>query len=306
MAQQLLGNGEKGDIVRDKINDNDAELYALTATNVTNIAKALQPRKNILLNGALTDWPRGVSIGNTTTSWVYGPSRFRFDSELGITSTMSADSLVADDGVTYDALNWNVGPVVASVRMQQVVAGREYANRTLALSFYASVAVNVTYRIQTSTESTGSLVVSVGWNTIELDTTLYASDSLAVAFFVGAGGGQLKATMVQLECGDVATDFEVEDQITTEARCQAYYLETVAGAGGECYTWGPLACSVGLPVVTRTITPVISFDDIGAQTNKASESVEYYSGNGFIYSVVPIAHGYALSKVSVTIDDEIY
>jgi len=236
-----------------EINDKSlaASAVNLATTTVTGILPAantvanLSPGNNLVINGAMQIWQRGVS--QTTTG--YGCVD-RFKNYVSGTVTFSQETTGLPSGFVY-ALKWTTGAATSYGQSRHFIETENVkALRGKTLTASAYVKVSSTYSGVATWEiyySTGGDVSGSSWANLNPTNVISASASdassdykriscnvtipaNAVGIYVGivpsavqASGVTCSMTGVQLESGTVATPFNHRSYGQELALCQRYY-----------------------------------------------------------------------------------
>lgn len=279
---------------------------------------ALQDGRNVIINGGMDYWQRGVSSTSTNG---YTADRWLVSSNVSSTSStrqsIPSDMVSTLGGLSYymDFAATIVSPAFGySLVRTRIEDVRTLAGKTATISFYAkgATASTIGFRFSQNFGTGGSSAVDFGHTNVNLTTswtrytftinipsisgkTIGIDSTLDLLFdkhlgtdFASIGyttlpnlAGVLSITGVQLEAGSQATQFKrAGGTIQGElAACQRYYFR----AGGEnTYQWfgtGPAQSSTICNIVVPLPT---TFRVAATSVEYSTIGLQTYSGTGLI------------------------
>jgi hypothetical protein len=236
------------------------DIASATTPNANAALLATFPHKNLIINGAMQVWQRGVS---QTVAGYGSVDRFQMSNSTSTFTTTRQAFTAGQTDVPNNPLYY-LRCVVSSggaagnyMFMSQGIEGVQTgAGQTVTLSFYAKASsalkVGISYQqlfgtSGSSTVSTNGVAVtlSTSWTRYTVTTTLpsiasktigTASDMLRLLLWLDSGStyntssgsignqsGTFEFSNIQLELGDTATPFEHRSFGDELARCQRYF-----------------------------------------------------------------------------------
>jgi len=276
---------------------------------VSGDGESLIQGKNLLINGDFSIWQRGT----TFSQGVFTADRWLVAANGGDTITTTRQSggvgtnysghnaiytlqmtITAGGGTDNNLINY-----IEDVRTMQgktvTLSAWVYSNVAFTLTPYlaqifgAGGSSNVTALIDTKSipQSVWTKITMTGTLPSISGKTIGTSNSLAVVFQIPGNVTHAVYFMnVQLESGDVATDFEQRDIGRELALCQRYFQKTATGSAHlewlQTLNSAALYKSEIFPVTMRATPTMTFFDSLGA-----SGKVSYYSGGVSTNGITP-------------------
>lgn len=316
--------------------DNDTSLATTQFVQSAVAPYANDAGRNLLHNGRFEVQQRGAgafTIGYTADRW-------KLDVNLDTNSlTLAAASdttrsLIGDESVNYflsDVVTGNAGAAAYSIVSQRLEDVRRFANRTVTVSFWASMnsgtakigvsldqffgtggspsptangngqAVTVTNTWQRFTLT--FVAPSVAGKTLGasndhctiMQLWLSAGSNYATRSAIGVQSGTFNIWGVQLEVGSVATPLSRRDPADELALCQRFYQT------GQCVHLGYTGSSVGVGQtmslsVTMRVTPTtVTFVDNGNGNITSFAVTPLTAGNLWFHGTATSAGGWTIN-----------
>ena len=273
------------------------------------------PGRNMIFNGGMNVWQRGISF--TPATYEYGPDRW----QVGNNNASSGFIQVFDANTNSYLLRLqrNVGtsstnPVIAATSLTNNMSVNA-RNNVLTLSFVASSGANfsgassqMTVVVATGTGSdvscittgfTGQVNVVDTTQIVNATPTKYSFTTSAIGSSVtqvgvvlgwtpvgtAGGGDYLQISEVQLEIASTASNFEVVPYPQELQRCQ-YFYQLLSSMAGYASTTTAIVCTPSLQNAMRS-TPTVGetgflvFTDSLANYTQTSNSITNYMDVGF-------------------------
>lgn len=236
------------------------EYYHLTATEYSDLSTdgstldevKTRSRKNLLINGGFDVWQRGTSFTGLT-SGQYVSDMHYVSPEGSSTIDIAKQSNVYVDGlgnVNTCKMTFTTPPATIlgtdlgyKLEPEEM---RKYIGKTLNLSFYVraseSMDAQVAQYYSTGiTEQNHVYSITTSWQRISCQLTLSSSTTFTAAFWflqylrintVGMSvNSWVEVAGVQMEVGDIATDFEPTSYGEELTKCRRYF-QVIEGAPG--------------------------------------------------------------------------
>ncbi len=310
MAITISGNG----ITTNEILDGTITTDDISASDVTSLKSG---RKNIIINGDMQVSQRGDYT--TATSISQGAySLDRWKTWQSNTSPTVQQTTLTTGGITYDAYKLLATTTTASGYMEvaQLIEDKNFKyilGQEVTLSAY--VQSNHPVKLSIWTNQSGSYIQSsahpADGSVVKLTVT-YTVPSNSTAFrayistydnAVGTvtSGDYFTVSLVQLELGDTATDFEHRSYGEELALCQRYYHRiTQDGSSARAYVGtgrgensALVNAMIPLPVTMRTVPThsVSSLSDIFFNGTGNLDGVSSWSNDGSTTTFAHISAG---------------
>jgi hypothetical protein len=276
----------------------DTEVSAVSAQIPTNVAG-----KNVVINGGMDIWQRGLSI-NGSTNGTYTSDRWstgRSGSPLTITRQATGDTANLPNiqycaRVQRDSGNTSTGPgyIIQPIESSNSIP---FAGKTVTLSFYARKGADYSTTnswlnpslwsgtgidqnpwsgyTNTANIINSNVILTTTWQRYEITATVGSTATELLVQFgfspIGTAGTNdyFEITGVQLEVGSLATPFsraggDIQGEL---AKCQRYYFRDVYGylGGGIASSTTVARMNVPLPVTMRVTPHTVDFSGLGIQ-----------------------------------------
>jgi hypothetical protein len=279
---------------------------------------AVTSNRNKIINGSMDVWQRGTSFTTDAAATnIYTADRWvarALYPGFGATQTITRESTNVPTGFIY-SLKSVVSTAVPqnNARMQigytmENADALKYAGKTMVVSFQAKAIgnINIVYAganyntsggrvldgtniVQvTPTINTSSFTTCTFTFTVPSAATLTSAGTLGIYFVYSRSSGTeqvgdgMYLGAVQMEVGSTVTPFEVEDVVTTLAKCRRYYYQSVGTMYFPATTtfgnsYGP---RIWYPVPMRTSSATATVYGNANQSGTANKLTAYTSGGG--------------------------
>ena len=300
-----------------------------------NFVASKSGRKNLIINGNAEVWQRGTTIttlGYTADRWYVGSSGYSIVRSTSVpSSNIFSYSLASTRAAATGHFISQFIELPATGKAGLFTSGQKFkfsgwVNGTAGASFQPDLAFSQGSAGPNGTNFTrteSATVLSGSWEFVEftftVDQTSGGSDtclSLLFSYTGTATGETFYFTGIQLELGDVTTDFEhrhLADEITL---CQRYYEKSYATsiAPGTLVTAGSkryqacAAISTGTPttesfvVEKREIPTVTIYSPNSGSSGKAYNTTS--AGDFTAFASLTGTNGFGLSASSAGISDQ--
>jgi hypothetical protein len=251
------------DITGTAITSGDTGTVTQAIVHPDAVNKFISGRKNLIINGGMDVWQRGVNFGS-----VLGYTADRWERYTGTTTLLQRSSNVPDiaAGFRY-SMHITTGSSSGGnekFRSQQEDTGTLYPQGTqLTISAYVKVVSgSISLDLGDSANCTSG-VTGGGWVRISGTTTSRNITSYPGHDFIDIAipdNSDVYITGIQLELGDQATEFEHRSYGEELALCQRYFYPIITSASavqaiGQGVYWTSTVCHVNvqLPTTMRDI-----------------------------------------------------
>tara|TARA_B110000444_G_scaffold261525_1_gene314656 strand:- start:248 stop:1123 length:876 start_codon:yes stop_codon:yes gene_type:complete len=236
--------------------------------------------RNLIINGSMICSQRGTSTAySANTSRGYVLDRW-YGEGYPLNATI-AQSTLAYDGITYECAS--LSSITGTYYFYQAIEdGVKYnKGKNLVLSFVASGSGNIQCQYNAGTVGTvnlGSAITLTGTPTKYSVAFTVSGSATGDHLYIGfnGSGGSFNVSLVQLEVGSTATDFQHRSYGDELAKCQRYYQSmdyyySSGSTSSNGFYYTPLC----FPVTMRA-TPAMTASQWGQNTGNAST---YHSSN---------------------------
>ena len=265
----------------------------LTSTVEQNTGGAVAPfvaGKNVLINGSMDWWQRGVSFAVTPANFAYMSDRWYW---IGATASVAQETTIVPTNFRY-SLKATATGTTQPVFGQTVETANCYqlAGQTVTLSAWvatsdsSAVTLRLDYSIAVDNPSNGSwttITSTSGSNNVSATSTMtrkslsfvIPSTALTLRVLIYTSGNvstgtTLTMTGAQLELGTVPTPFSrAGGTLSGElAACQRYYWRTLGTAAYGIFSFGMGTGStsgifpVNFPTTMRTAPTIIDYSNL--------------------------------------------
>lgn len=253
--------------------------------------------RNLVINGGFDVWQRGTTF--TTSGVTFCADRFAHYDGSPVSNNVSlSNDVPTEPGVAYSCLLKGGVDLRATVELPyQGVRGPFQANKKFTLSFYAKRSSAGTLSLSPELRFTSGAGYSTAGNAwsgtpthaLSTDWTRHSatytcdqaptSSHYAVGFTLGSSATvDVYITGIQLEEGEVATNFETKSYAECLTECQRYYWEDSGTALKyyQQYSQSYRMMEVDHPVKMRT-TPAATI------VNNGSASSTVFHANAYHY-----------------------
>ncbi len=322
---------EFGDIVGGGVVD---VIYVVPAFRLIQPTQGFPFRRNLIHNGSLAVWQRGLSFTPAASTNTYTADRWcAYRAATGF--TVSQGPTIAPSGNYAAKVQRTSGDTsTASISLRQVVESsdvQQVRGKTVTLSFWAQIGANfsgsnlgVTLYSGTVADEGSSVLGSWAGQTMAISSTAAATITparfsftttvpvdcleLGLAFFwnpTGTAGTDdwFAVANVQLEVGGSATPFEFVPFALEESICFRYYIAVQYTFAA--YTGGSGARAVGSFDFKRMrVVPTCTIDTSITNVNCGSVYIQAQYNSSLLINADPSAAGglYAAGNITASAD----